>query len=56
MAIEKYNAEHPYFTYIYANDCLEALLSLDQKAYYQSITKVDQYIGELLDNLRKRDE
>lgn len=56
MAIEKYNAEHPYFTYIYTNDCLEALLSLDQKAYYQSITKVDQYIGELLDNLRKRDE
>lgn len=55
-AIEQYNAEHPYFTYIYSNDCLDALLSLNQKNYYQSITKVDQYIGELLDDLRKHDQ
>ena len=55
-AIQQYNTDQPFFTYIYSNDCLDALLSLNQKTYYQSITKVDQYIGELLDNLRKRDK
>lgn len=55
-AIEQYNTDHPFFTYIYANDCLDALLSLNQKTYAQTITKVDGYVGELLDMLHQRGE
>lgn len=55
-AIKQHQNGHPFFTYIYVNDCLDALLSLNQKTYSQSITKVDQYVGELLDYLRKQGE
>lgn len=52
-AIKQFETESPFLTYIYSNDCLDALLSLNEKEYYQSITRVDQYIGELLNSLRK---
>lgn len=55
-AIKKFQNDRPFFTYIYVNDCLDALLSLNQKTYSQTITKVDQYIGELLNHLRKHGE
>ena len=55
-AIKQHGKEHPFFNYIYVNDCLDALLSLNQKTYSQTITKVDQYLGELLDYLREQGE
>lgn len=52
-AVQHFQKERPFLTYIYSNDCLDGLLSLNEKTYYQSITQVDEYIGELVTSLRK---
>lgn len=52
-AIQQFIKDRPFFTYIYANDCLDGLLSLNEKTYFRSITRVDQYVGEMINCLRK---
>ncbi|HHW60519.1 MAG TPA: hypothetical protein GX404_01275, partial [Syntrophomonadaceae bacterium] len=53
VAYKHFNTRHPYFTYIYVNECTQALLKLDQKAYYQSIRNFDIQLGTLLKRLRE---
>lgn len=50
--VEHFKQARPYFNYIVLNDCREAVLTLDNKRYYQSLTKTDQAIGEFLTFLR----
>ena len=52
LAYKNFNARHPFFTYIYIDECSQALLKVDQKAYYQSIRNFDAQLGTLLKRLR----
>lgn len=49
---EHFRKNRPYFNYIVLNDCREALLTLDNKRYYQTVSKTDQAIGDFLAFLR----
>lgn len=49
---EIFKQQRPYYNYIVLNDCREALLTLDDKHYYQTIAKTDQAIGDFLAFLR----
>lgn len=55
QAIKSFNENKPFFTYIYLNDCRNALLSLDEKTYYESIKNCDNSLGEFINFLRKQD-
>lgn len=51
--VEQHFKQHrPYYNYIVLNDCREALLTLDDKRYYQTVGKTDQAIGDFLAFLR----
>ncbi len=52
-AYDYFAKNRPYLTFIYLNDCMENLLKLDDKAYYNSVKSLDQGIGELIAKLRK---
>lgn len=51
-AFKRFSADHPFMTYIYIDDCSRALLTLDQKAYYDAIKDFDAHLGSLIKNLR----
>lgn len=53
-AYSHFEKNTPFLTYIYVNDCMENLLTLDEKAYYNSVKKLDQEIGNFVNNLRKK--
>lgn len=53
QTIKRFNELKPFFTYVYLNDCREALLSLDEKAYYKAIKSVDEHLGDFVNYLRK---
>lgn len=54
-AIEHFSNNKPFMTTIYCNDCLEGLMSVDKKAYYQAIVAFDRSLGSFLDSLRKQE-
>ncbi|MEN6389392.1 MAG: hypothetical protein ABFD04_03180, partial [Syntrophomonas sp.] len=54
-AIDHFYNYKPFFTTIYTNDCLEGLLSVDKKAYYQATVAFDRSLGSFLDSLRKQE-
>lgn len=53
-AYDHFEKNDPFFTYIYLNDCMEKLLTLDEKAYYSSVKNLDQEIGDFVNKLRKK--
>jgi len=55
QAIDHFYNYKPFFTTIYCNDCLEGLLSIDKKAYYQATVAFDRGLGSFLDSLRKQE-
>lgn len=55
QALKMFKQEKPFMTYIYLNDCRDALLSLDEKAYYESVRNCDQALGMFVNSLRKED-
>lgn len=54
-AYNHFEKNSTFLTYIYLNDCMEKLLTLDEKAYYNSVKHLDQEIGDFLTKLRKKD-
>lgn len=54
-ALARFNKQKPFLTYIYVNDCRNALLSLDDKAYYESVRTFDLALGTFINSLRKQD-
>lgn len=55
QAVKTFTDNKPFFMYIYLNDCMDALLSLDEKAYYESIKNFDNNLGNLINYLRKQE-
>ncbi|MGS0764438.1 sulfatase-like hydrolase/transferase [Syntrophomonas curvata] len=55
QALKTFKQERPFLSYIYLNDCRNALLSLDEKAYYETVKNCDQALGMFVNNLRKED-
>lgn len=55
QALKIFKQEKPFLTYIYLNDCRSALLSLDEKAYYETVKNCDQALGTFVNSLRKED-
>lgn len=55
QAIEHFSNNKPFLTTIYCNDCLEGLMSVDKKAYYQATLAFDRSLGAFLDGLRKQE-
>ncbi|MBO8158480.1 hypothetical protein [Thermosyntropha sp.] len=54
-AIKLFKERKPFFTFIYLNDCLENLLSLDEKEYYKSVKSFDQALSSFIAELRNED-
>ena len=54
-ALAHFNKQKPFLTYIYVNDCHNSLLSLDDKAYYETVRSFDQALGRFVNSLRKDD-
>lgn len=54
-AYNHFEKNAPFLTYVYLNDCMEKLITLDEKAYYKSVKNIDEQIGEFIINLRKKD-
>lgn len=54
-ALAQFNKQKPFLTYIYVNDCRNTLLSLDDKAYYETVRSFDQALGRFVNSLRKDD-
>lgn len=52
-AIKHFKEQDSYFNYISLNDCMEALLSLDDRRYNEAILAMDQAVGDLLAYLRQ---
>lgn len=53
---EAYNAfqkNQPFFTYIYIDDCCDALLRQDDQAYHAAIRKFDMEFGEFIKKLKE---
>lgn len=55
QAVDHFYSYKPFLTTIYTNDCLEGLLSVDKKAYYQATIAFDRSLGSFLDSLRKQE-
>jgi len=55
QALAVFNKQKPFLTYIYLNDCRNALLALDDKAYYETVRTFDLALGTFINNLRKQD-
>lgn len=53
IAYKHFEKNRPFLTYVYLNDCMEKLLTLDDKAYYNAVKLLDQNVGDFLANLRK---
>ena len=51
-AAKSFNQNKPFFSYIYIDDCTEALLRMDQDDYYQVIKNFDAQLGVFLQGLR----
>ncbi|MGR6835780.1 alkaline phosphatase family protein [Syntrophomonas erecta] len=51
-AIESFKKGKPFFTYIYIDDCMQALLSLNEKTFYSSISRFDEQLGNFINFLR----
>ncbi len=52
-AYKHFEENNTFLTFIYVNDCREKLLTLDEKAYYNSVKNLDQEIGSFVAKLRK---
>lgn len=55
QAIKKFKEQGTFFTYISLNDCMEALLSLDDRRYNEAIISMDRAVGDLVAYLRQED-
>ncbi|MBP8819267.1 MAG: hypothetical protein KBG91_02400 [Syntrophomonadaceae bacterium] len=55
QALAVFNKQKPFLTYIYLNDCRSALLTLDDKAYYETVRSFDLALGTFINSLRKQD-
>ena len=55
QALAVFKKEKPFLTYIYLNDCRNALLALDDKAYYETVRTFDLALGTFVNSLRKED-
>jgi len=53
QALKYFGNNKPFFTYIYLDDCIQSLISLNEKAYYSTIKSFDNCLGGLIDKLRK---
>lgn len=53
-AVEIFGKQKPFYNYIVLNDCREAMLTLDEKRYYQTIADTDSAIGDFLAFLRNQ--
>lgn len=52
-AYQAFQENQPFFTYIYIDDCSDALLRQDDQAYHAAIRKVDLEFGDFLKKLRE---
>lgn len=52
QASAAFSKHKPFFTYIYVNDCMSSLLTLDEKEYYRSLTSFDTALGNFVTWLR----
>lgn len=52
-ALAALKKHHPFFTYIYLNDCREAQLNPTQEVYYQALKLSDNEIGRLISLLKQ---
>lgn len=55
QAFKVFKQDSPFLTYIYLNDCRNALLSLDEKAYYETVKNCDEALGMFVNKLRTED-
>lgn len=55
QALAIFKKEKPFLTYVYLNDCRDALLTLDDKAYYETVRSFDLALGTFVNSLRKED-
>jgi predicted AlkP superfamily pyrophosphatase or phosphodiesterase len=55
QALKVFKQDRPFLSYIYLNDCRHALLSLDEKAYYETVKECDQALGRFINSLRQED-
>ena len=55
QALAVFTKQKPFLTYIYLNDCRSALLTLDDKAYYETVRSFDLALGTFINSLRKQD-
>jgi Arylsulfatase A and related enzymes len=51
-AFKSFSQNKPFFSYIYFDDCTDALLRLDQDEYYKVIRKFDEQLGVFVTRLR----
>lgn len=49
---KSFSKRRPFFTYIYVNDCMHSLLTLDEEEYYRSLTALDKALGNFVNWLR----
>ncbi len=52
-AMNNFRTNNPYLTYVYLDDCMKAMLSLDEKTYFQAVQEFDKGLGNFLAELRK---
>lgn len=52
-AMNKFRDNSPYLTYVYLDDCMKAMLSLDEKTYFKAVQEFDEGLGNFLAELRK---
>lgn len=51
-AYKSFSQTKPFFSYIYVDDCTDALLRLDQDDYYKVIRKFDEQLGSFVRKLK----
>ncbi len=52
VAMENISGKMPYFSFIYVNDSMDGLLSLDENTYYDSLMSFDTSLGQLINSLK----
>ncbi len=45
----------PFFTFVYVNDSMQGLLSLDENTYYNCLMSFDESLGKLINTLKNND-
>ncbi|MEA4926808.1 MAG: hypothetical protein VB084_16065 [Syntrophomonadaceae bacterium] len=51
-AYKSFSQNQPFFSYIYSDDCIDALLRLDQDEYYKVVRRFDEELGIFVSRLK----